>query len=167
MKGISRAESKRSTGWLVRAYREGRTYSKFFSFQKYGGERLSLKVAQAYLHAFERSFPPIDKPPYRTTPLRRSKTGVNGVCFTHHRSRRTGEKLLCYSVHYRLSGQIYNKRFYLHLYTSDSAAFEDAVQFRRAMEKLMYQEWLQRKQTPTRKGAPARRSPAPVSAGRA
>ena len=144
MKGISRAESKRSQGWLVRVYREGKTYSKFCSYQKYGGKLKALQSARAYLQTLEREFPRSETPPFRTTPLRRSKTGINGVCLTYHRNR-TGEKLPCYSVHYRLSGQAYNKRFYLHWYEDSAFALKEAAQYRKDMEAVMLREWKKQK----------------------
>jgi hypothetical protein len=139
MQGISRAVSKRSRGWLVRLYRDGETISKFFSDSRHGGKRQALQVAQAHLHALEQQFPR-EKLPFRTTPLRRSKTGINGVCLTYHRDR-TGAKLHCYSVHYRLSGRPYNKRFYLHWYEDPAFALKEAAQFRKEMEAVMLREW--------------------------
>jgi hypothetical protein len=139
MHGISRAESRRSRGWLVRLYRDGQTISKFFSYQKYGGKRKALETAQAHLHTLEQQFPR-EKLPFRTTPLRRNKTGINGVCLTYHRDR-TGAKLYCYSVHYRLQGRPFNKRFYLHWYEDQAFALKEAAAFRKEMEAVMLREW--------------------------
>lgn len=144
MKGISRAESKRSKGWLVRVYSNGKTYSKFFSYQKYGGKLKSLKIAQEQLRLMEKEYPPTPTTPFRTTPLPNSKTGINGVCLTFGRNRYTGEKLPCYSVHYRLDGQIFNKRFYLSQYDDSFEALKEATAFRRAMEKEMMRAWKSR-----------------------
>lgn len=149
MKGISRAESKRSKGWLARAYRDGQTLSRFFSDRKYGGKTKALHLAREYVQHLAQEFPRVEKPPFRTTPLRQNKTGVNGVCLTFQRSR-TGTKLWCYSAHYRLAGHVYNKRFYLHWYADPQDAFKDAVQFRHAMEKSMLREWKKRQRTVTR-----------------
>jgi hypothetical protein len=146
MKGISRAESKRSKGWLARVYRDGQTLSRFFSDRKYGGKTKAFHLARAFVQHVTQACPRVEKPPFRTTPLRRNKTGVNGVCLTFHRSS-TGAKLRCYNVHYRLAGRIYNKRFYLHWYATRQDALQDAVQFRRAMEKAMLREWEQRRRT--------------------
>jgi hypothetical protein len=139
MHGISRAESKRSRGWLVRLYRDGNIYSKFFSDSRYRGKRKAFEVALKHLHSLEQQFPR-EKLPFRTTPLRRSKTGINGVCLTYHRDR-TGAKLRCYSVHYRLNGRPYNKRFYLHWYEDPGFALKEAAAFRKEMEAVMLREW--------------------------
>lgn len=46
MKGISRIDHKLTHGWYVRGYRNGRTYSRMFSDQKYGGEAAALTLAK-------------------------------------------------------------------------------------------------------------------------
>lgn len=143
MRGISRVVSTRAKGWFVRIYRGGKTYAKFFSDGKYGGMRRALKLARRHLRAMEREHPqspPEQRPPFRITPLPNNKTGVNGVCLTYQRDR-DGRKLPCYSVHYRLGGRTYNKRFYLHWYDTKRQAFKEAVRFRREMESLMLREW--------------------------
>ena len=140
MKSISRAESRRSQGWLVRMYRAGKTYSKFFGYRKYGGKLKALHQAQTYLQSLEQEFPPSEKPPFRAAPLRHNKTGVNGVCLTFDRDR-NGAKLPCYSVYYRLGGQDHNKRFYLHWYEDAAFALKEAAHFRKAMETAMLREW--------------------------
>jgi hypothetical protein len=96
-------------------------------------------VAQEHLHSLEQQFPR-EKLPFRTTPLRRNKTGINGVCLTYHRDR-NGAKLHCYSVHYRLNGRAYNKRFYLHWYEDEAFALKEAAQFRKDMEAEMLRAW--------------------------
>lgn len=148
MKGISRAVSKKSKGWLVRIYREGETYSKFFSDQKHQGKYKALKVARAYLRDLERRYPRPPRLPFRTQPLRQNSTGINGVSETFHRSRRNGEKIPCFSVNYRLEGVVYNKRFYIHHYDTRAAALKDAARFRREMEKLMLREWKRQQKQP-------------------
>lgn len=146
MRGISRVVSTRAKGWFVRIYRGGKTYAKFFSDGKYGGLRRALKLARQHLRALEREYPqppPKQRPPFRTTPLRNNRTGVNGVCLTYQRDRH-GKKRPCYSVHYRLGGQAYNKRFYLHWYDTKRQALEEAIRFRRKAEGMMLREWKQK-----------------------
>jgi hypothetical protein len=149
MQGISRAVSKRSKGWLARIYRDGRTLSRFFSDLKYGGTTQAFQTACNYVQSLAQAFPRVEKPPFRTTPLPTSKTGVNGVCLTFQRSR-TGTKLRCYSVHYRLGGKARNKRFFLHWYNNPRDAFQDAVRFRHEMEKAMLREWQQQRRQEVR-----------------
>ena len=144
MRGISRAESKRSKGWLVRVYSNGKTYSKFFSYLKYGGKLKSLRRAQEELRLMEKTYPSTPRSPFRTTPLSRSKTGINGVCLTFGRNRYSGTKMPCYSVHYRLGGQVFNKRFYISQYDDSFEALKEATTFRREMEKEMMREWQQK-----------------------
>ncbi len=141
MRGISRAESTRAKGWLVRVYRNGKTYSKFFSFLKYGGKRKSLELAQKELRRMDKEYPYVPHIPFRATPLRNSKTGVNGVCLTFGRNRFSGAKYPCYSVHYRLDGRIFNKRFYISQFDDSAEALKEAIAFRREMEKEMKRQW--------------------------
>lgn len=48
MKGISRIDSGSTHGWFVRAYRNGKTYSKLFSDRKCGGKGKALKLAKEH-----------------------------------------------------------------------------------------------------------------------
>jgi hypothetical protein len=48
MWGISRIDSGYTHGWFVRAYKEGRTYSKLFSDSKIGGKNKALKAAKEH-----------------------------------------------------------------------------------------------------------------------
>ncbi len=143
MKGISRIDSYRCKGWYVRIYRDGQIYAKLFSDHKYGGRQEALKCAKDYKQALELESPPPEKLPFRTKLLRNNKTGVNGVSETYHRTP-DGDKLQCFSVHYRLDGRIYHKRFYHHHYINREEALKEAAQFRREMEAVILREWKQR-----------------------
>jgi hypothetical protein len=48
MKGISRIDSGSTHGWFVRAYKNGKTYSKLFSDGKWKGSEEALKAAHQY-----------------------------------------------------------------------------------------------------------------------
>lgn len=149
IRGISRIDSARATGWLVRVYRQGQTHSKFFSDSTHKGLEQALQRAIEYKAAYERKHATPDqpsgypRPPFRSKPQRNNRTGVNGVSETVHVTR-TGERLRCFSVHYTLDGERHNKRFYLDNYDSREAALEEAKQFRQDMERLMWREFLRR-----------------------
>jgi hypothetical protein len=145
MKGISRTDSERSKGWLVRVYRKGETFSKFFADGKHGGRLKSLTKAKAHLQACNTYFPPppepMPRPPFIRTLMKSNKTGVNGISKTYQRSSKKGNLMACYSVFYHLNGQRCNKRFYLHRFADEERAFEAAVAFRKEIEKLMLKEF--------------------------
>jgi hypothetical protein len=148
IKGISRMDFARATGWLVRVYRQGQTHTKFFSDGKYEGQAQALQQAIAYKTGYERQHPPEyppdgPRPPFRRKPQRNSKTGINGVSETVHRTR-TGERRRCFSVYYTLGGAPRTKRFYLDDYGSRVAALEEARQFRKEMEREMWREYQRR-----------------------
>jgi hypothetical protein len=71
------------------------------------------------------------------------------VCETFER-RRNGDRIPCFSVHYRLGGKIYNKRFDWHWYPNRREALKDAAQFRAEMEQAMMKAWQQKKRQQAR-----------------
>ena len=151
MEGVSRAVSNRAAGWLVRLYLPYKnTLAKFFSDRPHGGKKLALAAAQRQLQQWQRQYPERGRLPFRSQPLKSNKLGVNGISETYHRSGRTGEKLPCFSVYYKLGGQRCTKCFYLHLYDSRQEALAEAVAFRKAMEKEMLKEWKQTKRAQAR-----------------
>jgi len=48
MKGISRIDSGSTHGWFVRAYKNGKTYSKLFSDGKWKGSEPALAAARQH-----------------------------------------------------------------------------------------------------------------------
>jgi hypothetical protein len=129
----------------VRVYRRGETYSKFFSDSVHKGKAQALQRAIEHRAEYERQHPPEfppggPRPPFRRKLQRNNRTGVNGVSETVHRTR-SGEPLRCFCVTYTLDGQRSTKRFYLDDYDSRQAALEEAAQFRREMERLMWREY--------------------------
>ena len=149
MKGISRIEDQHNHAWFVRVYHQGQVYAKTFSDGKYGSKAKALDAALAYQQAQERRLrlppTPLRRPPFHQGAglLRNNKTGVNGVSETYHRWR-TGEKVACFSVNYRLGGERHNRLFYHHHYESREAALAAAAAFRREMEREMLREWKER-----------------------
>ena len=142
MRGLTRMDYERATGWLVRVYREGTTHSKFFADSLHGGATHARKAAIAYLAHYEVLHPALA--PSRSRPAismrpALSSTKVRGGSETYHRTA-AGKKLLCFSVSYRLGGARRNKRFYHHLFTSRRAALKAATEFRQEVEKQMMRE---------------------------
>ncbi len=135
MKGISRIDSNHTHGWFVRVFRDGGTHSKMFSDGVHGGREKALKDAQEYKEEYERQHPPsYASTRLRMKPLRNNTSGVVGVSDTHDRSK-TGKKLPCFSVSWRPQKNVTRcKKFYYHHYDSREAAFEAAVEFRKARE---------------------------------
>ncbi len=135
MKGISRIDSNHTHGWFVRVFRDGGTHSKMFSDGVLGGREKALEAAQKYKEEYITKHPPS----YAATRLRmklprNNKSGVVGVSDTHDRSK-TGKKLPCFSVSWRPQKNVTHcKKFYYHHYDSREAAFEAAVEFRKARE---------------------------------
>lgn len=102
-KGISRVDSGSTHGWFVRGYRNGRTFSKLFSDNKFENKKASLEAARLFRDGL---FSEIEKVPKRQRARRivrsdtRNKTGVIGVCYTVKTSP-NGTKHPCYSVSWR------------------------------------------------------------------
>jgi len=82
MKGISRIDSGSTHGWFVRAYRNGKTYSKLFSDGKWKGSEPALDAARQHLGSLTDRLAKIPlKPRGRRIVFRdsRNTTGVLGV----------------------------------------------------------------------------------------
>lgn len=62
-KGISRIDSSSTHGWFVRAYRNGKTYSKLFSDRKCGGKGKALKLAREHRDQLVEKLQAIPKAP--------------------------------------------------------------------------------------------------------
>jgi hypothetical protein len=145
MKGISRIDSPRCHGWLVRIYRNDRTYSKLFSDGKYDGRLLAFQVAKTYLNEKRASLPPTQS---RTPPpflpegklLPSNRSGVNGVSILNSQ-RGKKKKVIGFSASYRIKGKPNNRRFLISKYGSKSLALKAAAKFRKKMEKVMLHEW--------------------------
>ena len=84
MKGISRIDTKGTHGWYVRIYRAGRTYSKLYSDNKYGGTDKALEFAKkARKVAQEKLDSTIGTRSRRlVTHDKRNKSGIIGVSRT-------------------------------------------------------------------------------------
>ncbi len=88
-KGISRIDSRATHGWLVRGYKNGKTFSKLFSDLKLGGKTKALDMATAYrdeLHSKLENVPKKERTRRIVYRNSRNTTGVLGVCRTAKRS---------------------------------------------------------------------------------
>jgi hypothetical protein len=82
LKGISRIDSGSTHGWFVRAYKNGRTYSKLFSDGKWSGRDTAFDAASNYRGVLDERLAKIPtKPRGRRIVFRdsRNTTGVLGV----------------------------------------------------------------------------------------
>ena len=136
MKGISRIDSRDTHGWFVRKYRDGKTYSRFFSDSRYNSKTKALQAAQEYRAKLDEKYPPPETTAYRSKPQKNSSTGVVGVSETFMRSR-SGKKIPCFCVSWRpQKGVSKSKKFSIPAYGRETA-FEMAVQFRKEKEVEM------------------------------
>jgi len=84
MKGISRIDTRDTHGWYVRIYKNGKTYSKLYSDNKYGGKERALIVAfKARMVAIEALKDlPNESKRRLVTADKRNKSGIIGVSKT-------------------------------------------------------------------------------------
>lgn len=117
MKHITRIDRKHSGyGWLVRY----RGKAKWFPDGRYGNQQKSQQAARFYLAELKRK----ERPP-------EPSSGVPGIVKAYIQSG--DRRLPCYVVNIKSLG-IY-KRFYPHRYSSDSEALNEAIAFRREIER--------------------------------
>ncbi|HYX07369.1 MAG TPA: hypothetical protein VE912_11605 [Bacteroidales bacterium] len=141
MKGISRVDSKGTHGWYVRVYKNGKTYSKLYSDNKYGGKERALKIAKKARKMAEQAMKSI--PTKRTRRLvksdRRNKTGVIGVNRTKKRNR-SGTVSEYYQVTWSPKpGTTKNKQWSINKYGEDKA-FQLACDFRHQVMRNIHGE---------------------------
>ena len=99
-KGISRIDSGATHGWFVRGYRNGKTYSRFFSDGKYSGKDEALQQARTHRDELWESLQAIPKkqPKQRVvTSNSKNTSGELGVTRTV-KTRSNGTRYECYSV---------------------------------------------------------------------
>ena len=139
-KGISRIDSGSTHGWFVRAYKNGKTYSKLFSDRKSGGKSQALETARAYRKTLIRKLEEIPQKPrarrlvYRDT---RNSTGVLGVSRTKKRNK-NGTVTDCYSVSWRPQPGIQKCTSFSIRKYGEQKAFALAVAYRRQRLQEIY-----------------------------
>ena len=130
--GISRIDTESTHGWYVRAYRNGKVQSKFFSDRKYGDKWAALESAKDHRDDLFQTVASEPKEPRKRSPqisAKRSGTGVVGVTRTDKRSA-SGNMLTCYSVSWRPKPNVQKCTSFSWEKYGEEAAFTMAVSHR-------------------------------------
>ena len=130
--GISRIDTESTHGWYVRAYRNGKVQSKFFSDRKYGDKWSALEEAKVHRDDLFQTVASEPKEPRKRSPqisAKRSGTGVVGVTRTDKRSA-SGNMLTCYSVSWRPKPNVQKCTSFSWEKYGEEAAFRMAVTHR-------------------------------------
>lgn len=139
MKGISRIDSRDTHGWYVRIYKNGKTYSKLYSDNKYGGRDRALLVAfKARLLALE-SLKDIQTEPKRrlVTSDKRNKSGIIGVSKTA-KINKNGTTSDYYQVTWSPeAGHVKNRQWSVRKFGEQNAR-KLAIEFRHSVMKEIY-----------------------------
>jgi hypothetical protein len=139
MKGISRIDSLDTHGWYVRIYKNGKTYSKLYSDNKYGGSDRALLVAfKARLLALE-SLKDIQTQPKRrlVTSDKRNKSGIIGVSKTT-KINKNGTTSDYYQVTWSPeAGHVKNRQWSVRKF-GEQYARKLAIEFRHSVMKEIY-----------------------------
>jgi len=132
--GISRIDSGATHGWFVRAYRNGKTHSKFFSDLKNKGKGKALALALAYRDELRARLGP-PAPTKRVMKKNSGNTsGVIGVSLTKRRNP-SGKLAQYYTASWRPEPNVAkNKSFSINVLGKEKA-FQMAVKFRKKCEK--------------------------------
>jgi hypothetical protein len=139
MKGISRIDAKGTHGWYVRIYKSGKTYSKLYSDNKYGGTERALKFAKK---AREMALETLKNVPDSNSRRlvshdKRNKSGIIGVSRTT-KTNVAGEVSLYYQVTWSPEkGKIKNRQWSVKKY-GEEEAFRRAKEFRESVMQEIY-----------------------------
>ncbi len=139
MKGISRIDSKGTHGWYVRVYKNGKTYSKLYSDNKYGGRDRALKIARKARKVAVQAMKSVPTKRVRrlVTSDRRNKSGVIGVNRTTKKNR-SGTISEYYQVTWSpRAGRTKNKQWSIRKY-GEKKAFELACTFRHSVMREIH-----------------------------
>ncbi len=139
-KGISRVDLRRTHGWFVRGYKNGKVYGKLFSDKKYGGKRKAQNLARQYRDELHDKLAQIPiEPRGRRIVFRdsRNTTGVLGVCRTPKRST-NGKVNECYSVSWQPEEGVRKATSFSIRKYGEKKAFQLAVAHRRKMLRQIY-----------------------------
>lgn len=139
MKGISRIDAKGTHGWYVRIYKNGKTYSKLYSDNKYGGKDRALNFAKkARQIALEtlKSIPD-DNNRRLVSHDKRNKSGIIGVSKTT-KINASGVKSEYFQVTWSPEkGKIRNRQWSVKKY-GEEEAFRRAKEFRESVMNEIY-----------------------------
>lgn len=135
LKGISRIDAGSTHGWFVRAYRNKKTYSKFFSDSKFKNRDMALSKAIEERNTLKKQISKIKKKPTKRRIVQtdsRNKTGELGVSKSSKKAK-NGLYYECYSVSWKpKSGKQKSTSFSIKRY-GDSEALKMAIDLRRKM----------------------------------
>jgi hypothetical protein len=139
MKGISRIDAKGTHGWYVRIYKNGKTYSKLYSDNKYGGKDRALnfakKARQIALDTLKSI--PDDESRRLVTHDKRNKSGIIGVSRTT-KTNADGIKSEYFQVTWSPEkGKIKNRQWSVKKY-GEEEAFRRAKEFRESVMSEIY-----------------------------
>ncbi len=141
LKGISRIDTRDTHGWYVRIYKNGKTYSKLYSDNKYGGKERALLVAQkARVIALE-ALKELPREPKRRLVRtdRRNKSGIIGVSKTT-KINKNGTTSDYFQVTWSPEpGKVKNRQWSVKKYGEEEAG-RRAVEYRQQVMKEIYGE---------------------------
>jgi hypothetical protein len=139
-KGISRIETERSQGWFVRAYKDNKIYSKFFSDRKYKTQVAGFKEALAHRNKIWKELGIDGKRVHHSKPFlhnKSNKTGMVGVCRTFKRTVGAAKRE-CYSATWNAKrGEPHVMSFYIDEH-GEKKAFKLACEYRLKMLEETY-----------------------------
>jgi hypothetical protein len=132
MKGISRIDSGSTHGWFVRAYKNGKTYSKLFSDGKWKGSDAALAAARQHHEGLQDRLAKIPAKPRGRRIVFRDSRNTTGVLGVSRSTKRTPAGALSesYAVTWRPEPGLQKcTSFSINKYGEDKA-FKLAVTFR-------------------------------------
>ncbi len=139
MRGITRIDAKGTHGWYVRIYKKGKTYSKLYSDNRYGGKDKALAFAQkARKIALDtlRSLPE-NNVRRLVSHDKRNKSGIIGVSRTT-KTTADGDTSIYYQVTWSPEkGKIKNRQWSVRKY-GEEGAFKRAKEFRESVMVSIY-----------------------------
>lgn len=151
MKYISRIDNLKMHGWYVRLYRNKKTWcSKYFSDKLSDGDHeKSLSLAKKYLKEKRSEFINLfglsvlrETPPYYTKPFKsNTTTKICGVHKSHEFSRIWPHKeIYYYCATWDENKKPKSKKFYIHKFSSEEEALNEAISHRKMMERFLRRE---------------------------
>jgi len=132
--GISRIDSGSTHGWFVRAYRNCRTHSKFFSDRKYGGKNKALALAKICRDELVERLGPRSSRRVFKKANKNNKTGVIGVS-KGKRTMPNGTARLYFVVSWSPQPNVSKYKSFSIDSLGEKRAFDTAVKFRKSMER--------------------------------
>lgn len=132
MKGISRIDSGSTHGWFVRAYKNGKTFSKLFSDGKLEGAEMALSAARDYRGSLLGKLAKIPVKPRGRRIVFRDSRNTTGVLGVSRSVKRTINGTVCqsYAVTWRPEPGVQKCTSFSITKYGDQKAFRMAVAFR-------------------------------------